>query len=280
MDIRQIVKKKYKVNTLFSLDNTKASKSSEFGYLNGIQYLLHANTGAEYGIKNMCAFASKGCSEMCFGGARRQAFNNVWEAKKNRSLLLQNDKELYLAFFVDEVIRLKAKAIRDGKKLALRLNGTSDKDFEKMGLYHIFPDVQFCEYTKNPIQVKKYLKGELPKNLHLTLSRSEKNHEFCMECLRDGGINVAIPFAGDRPDNWMGFPTLDGDKHDLRFLDENGGHVVALSFKNWDKHIEKGLNTGFLLKGVLKAPKKVSEKTSANIHGEVGIDQESPVEVA
>ena len=272
MDIRKIVKQKYGVNTLFSLTNTKASKSSKFGYLTGIQYLVHANTGQEHGIKNMCAFASKGCSEMCFGGAKRHAMKYVKQAKINRSLFLQNDKDLYLALFVDEVIRLKAKAKRDGKILTLRLNGTSDKDFFKMGLYNIFPDIQFCEYTKNPIIVKKYLNDELPRNVHLTLSRSEKNHNFCMECLKDGGINVAIPFAGERPKEWMGYKVIDGDESDLRFLDEGGGNVVGLAFKNWDKHIAAGLRSGFILKG--------ENLTEKQMQGEVKISSENDLEVA
>ncbi len=247
MDIRKVVKQKYGVNKLFSVTNAKAIKSQNYGYLNGIQYLLHANTGQEYGVKNMCAFATKGCSDMCFGNVKRHAIGNVHNAKKNRSLLLQNDKDLYLAFFVDEVLRLKRKAERENKKLVLRLNGTSDKDFTKMGLYNIFPDIQFCEYTKNPILVKKYLRDELPSNLHMTLSRSEVNHNFCMECLKDGGINVAIPFAGDRPESWMGFPVLDGDKHDLRFLDEGGGYIVGLSFKNFKKNLNRGVRSGFII---------------------------------
>lgn len=246
MNFRKIVKQKYGVNHLIS-DSTKASKGLKYGYLNGIQYLLHANTGLEDGIKNMCSFATKGCSDMCFGNAKRQAMSNTWNAKKNRSLLLQNDKELYLAFFVDEVLKWKRKAERKNLKLALRLNGTSDKDFVKMGLYHIFPDVQFCEYTKNPILAKKYINDELPSNLHMTFSRSEKNHNFCMELLKDGVMNVAIPFSSAYPDNWMGFPTIDGDKHDLRFLDPNGGHVVALAFKNWPKLLKKGVDSGFIV---------------------------------
>lgn len=278
MDIRKVVKQKYKVNELFCLTSTKASKAIKYDHLNGIQYLLHANTGLNDGIKNMCAFASKGCSSMCFGGVKRQAMDSVWEAKKNRSLLLQNDKDLYLQFYVDQVIKLKNKSIRENKKLVLRLNGTSDKDFVKMGLYNIFPDIQFCEYTKNPILVKKYLNDELPSNLHLTLSRSEINHKFCIECLESGLINVAIPFAGDKPKEWMGFPVIDGDEHDLRYLDPSDlGYVVALEFKRWNKDIAAGLESGFLLEGdnlqdIMEKAKRRSRKRSKGMSGEVKVD--------
>ena len=31
-----------------------------------------------------------------------------------------------------------------------------------------------------------------------------------------------------KPDTWGGYPVVDGDETDLRFLDPKGGHIVAL----------------------------------------------------
>lgn len=232
---------------LFSLDNKKASKSVKFGYLNGIQYFMHHTSAMAEGVKNMCPWASKECSAWCFGGVKRLSMPNVVNARTNRSLLFLNDKEAYIELLKTEVAYLQKKAKNKGLKLALRLNGTSDKDFHKLGIYEMFPDVQFCEYTKNPGMVRKYVNGELPDNLHITLSRSEDNHEFCLEMLATGKINVAVPFFGDKPDSFYGFPVISGDDHDLRFLDPKGGHIIALKFKGWENRIQASMDRGFIV---------------------------------
>jgi hypothetical protein len=48
-----------------------------------------------------------------------------------------------------------------------------------------------------------------------------------------------VVFAGKIPDSWEGFPTLDGDKNDLRFLDQKNS-VVALKAKGKAKKDASG----------------------------------------
>jgi hypothetical protein len=247
MSILQQVKDSYQVHSLFTVHSLKAIKGIEYGYLNGIQYLPQHLFAFSYGIPNMCAFATKGCSAMCFGNVKRFSMHYVNRARINRAKLFHANRDLYIEFFKWEVQRLIKKAKKDKLKLALRLNGTSDKNFNKIGLYSMFPAIQFCEYTKSPILVKQYLNGELPDNLHITFSRSEKNEDFCIECLNTGKINVAIPFLGPLPETWKGFPVIDGDTHDLRFLDPKGGHVVGLSFKGWKKQFQEAIDSGFII---------------------------------
>lgn len=237
----------YGVSYLFSLSSIKASKSLKFGYLNGIQYLSHHNTEQDNGVKNMCPYASPECSAWCFGGVKRLSMKNTKTARLVRSLLLQNEKEKYLEFLHNEIQYLVRKAKRDGKILALRMNGTSDKDFNRMGVYAKYPDVQFCEYTKNVGMIRKYVNGELPPNLHLTLSRSELNHDFCVEMLKTGKVNVAIPFYGDHPETYETFPVVTGDDHDLRFLDPKGGYVIALKFKGYESRLKASKEKGFIV---------------------------------
>jgi len=69
---------------------------------------------------------------------------------------------------------------------------------------------------------------ELPKNYHLTFSRSEINHAKSIELLQRG-FNVAMVF--DRlPANYEGFEVINGDKDDLRFLDPKNV-IVGLTYK-------------------------------------------------
>lgn len=86
--------------------------------------------------------------------------------------------------------------------------------------------MQFVDYTKNHLRFRR----PLPANYHLTFSRSEINEPIALDMLAQG-VNVAIPFHGTMPQTWHGYPVVDGDDHDLRFLDPQGGYVVGLSPK-------------------------------------------------
>ena len=92
--------------------------------------------------------------------------------------------------------------------------------------------MQFYDYTKHP---KPWLRT-LP-NYHLTFSHSGHNFEDCLEALQHG-INVAVVFTTRRgealPETWNGFPVIDGDLHDCRFLDPTGV-VVGLRAKGMAK---------------------------------------------
>jgi hypothetical protein len=85
------------------------------------------------------------------------------------------------------------------------------------------------DYTKSVKRALEHARGQLPSNYHLTFSRSETNEAQCLEVLAAGG-NVAVVFAGSFPVEYLGFPVINGDAHDLRHLDPRGC-VVALSPK-------------------------------------------------
>jgi hypothetical protein len=93
------------------------------------------------------------------------------------------------------------------------------------------PAVPIARVPNSPIASSNHAVGDCsPKNL--TLSRSEVNESECVDALSHG-VNVAVVFAGQRPTQWHGFDTIDGDAHDLRHLDPKGprGVVMALSPK-------------------------------------------------
>jgi len=82
-------------------------------------------------------------------------------------------------------------------------------------------------------------------NYHLTFSMAESNDDDCVDALVEG-YNVAVVMAlgksDAKPVSWFGYPVVNGDENDLRFLDPDGGHIVAL----FAKGDAKGDTSGFV----------------------------------
>jgi hypothetical protein len=213
----------------------KAVKALDYGYRNAIHYLIPAG---QFGLPNLCPKASAGCKALCLGLYSGQAgllkaghaLNGVRRSRIAKTREFMINRQAYLAVIVAQIERQKRLAARDGMKLCVRLNGSTDIAWEGIrlpcgrNLFERFPDVAFVDYTK----IMSRFARKLPSNYHLTFSRAENNETECLELLARG-INVAVVFA-DKPATWRGFECIDGDEHDLRNLDKKGV-VVALSTK-------------------------------------------------
>jgi hypothetical protein len=221
----------------FSVDSPKAIKANSFGWLNAINYMAPAAT-AGYG--DFCPDATDGCRAICLGEHSGQAAmrkdgedNAVTLSRKNKIAYFMRDRQAFLSEASYHISKLKDQALANDLKLAVRLNGSTDiawegiRDSEGKTLFDHFPTIQFLDYTKNPRRFKR----KLPDNYHLTFSRSETNEAQCKELLEQGH-NVAVIFAHGLPirRKLWGYRIIDGDKHDLRFLDPKGV-IVGLSPK-------------------------------------------------
>jgi hypothetical protein len=148
-----------------------------------------------------------------------------------------------LVWSIQKVIR---QAQRQNLKPCIRLNGTSDISFEDIivqdgkNIFELFPAIQFYDYTPNHTRVKA-LTGHWS-NYHLTFSRKESraNHAQA-EKLLTMGVNVAAVYL-DAAKAVEKLGAVDGDLHDLRFLDPKG-KIVALKAKG-DAKKDK---TGFVI---------------------------------
>jgi hypothetical protein len=143
---------------------------------------------------------------------------------------MMRDRPQFLKEMTVGIRRARATAKRQKLKLCVRLNGATDIAWERLApaIFADNADLQFVDYTKSVKRALEYARGQLPPNYHLTFSRSETNEADCLEVLRAGG-NVAVVFAA-LPMEYLGFPVIDGDAHDLRHLDPRGC-VVGLSPK-------------------------------------------------
>jgi len=214
---------------LLTLANPKMQKSIQYGFLTAI---LHLAPYKKSGV-NLCPKASNGCIYLCLDEAGRGVFDSVQQARLRRSkLFLENPTEFYSLLYAD-IRKLEKQASRQGLKLAIRLNGTSDIPKLALQVAKDFPHIQFYDYTK----IFATLLKPLPANYHLTFSRSESNTAECLRAL-ELGFNVAVVF-NTLPKSCLFREVIDGDDSDLRFLDRQGV-IVGLKAKGKAKKDTSG----------------------------------------
>ena len=220
------------------ITNAKTAKNSLDTY---ILYLAPHKQNSK-GV-NLCPKAA-GCAAACLYSAGRGKFSNVQNARINKSNYFVEDKERFILQLAGELIKINNKAKKQGKQIAIRLNGTSDLDFiyllKKYAQLDPFSLEQliYYDYTKIAGKVKKYL--DEPRYV-LTFSRDETNADQVAELLKLGA-NVSAVFNGPAPFTYCGAPVVDGDKSDLVML-YNKGAVLALKAKG-DAKKDK---TGFVI---------------------------------
>lgn len=182
-----------------------------------ILYLAPANQLEGF---NLCPFASEGCKSSCLYTAGRGAFNNVQQARLNKTKFWAYDRSNFYIQLVNEILKLSSIAVKQDKTIAIRLNGTSDIDHIDLAKRYTGIDLLtlsnlvFYDYTKNYNHIKKYLNT----NYKLTFSRSEINEAKVLDVLNMGG-NVAVVFKDKLPEEWNGFRVINGDETDLRYFD-------------------------------------------------------------
>ena len=234
-------------NRIFSLDNPKAIKAREFGYLNAIQYMAPARLA---GVGNLCGNESKGCVQLCLGEHSGAAvyYPSVIQSRIEKARRFMKSRAEYMQDIIKAIEAAKRVADKAGLKLCVRLNGSTDlaweglKDKDGLTIIERFGDVQFTDYTKSVKRALAHANGKFPRNYALCFSRSENNESQCIEVLKAGGTVSAV--FEHKPELWLGFPVLDGDSHDLRHLDPPG-FVVALSPKG---HKAKKDRSGFVIR--------------------------------
>ncbi len=211
--------------------NAKTAKNSKFGkYLSYILYLSPSRSSGT----NVCPMASKGCIAACLNTAGRGAFNSVQAARMRKTKLLVHNRDEFMNQLHSDLCKVVRKAAKLKLKAVVRLNGTSDLDW--FPIIQQYPEIQFYDYTKVLVR----LKTKQLKNYHLTFSRSEVNEKACYEALARG-FNVAVVFKAPAK-VYAERETIDGDQHDLRFLDKSSstGLIVALKAKGKARKDQSG----------------------------------------
>ncbi len=215
---------------LLNFKNAKTVKGEKHNVKTGIIYFAPNTIASNV---NLCPSATAGCIAACLYTAGRGGFNSIQRQRIAKTKAYLADKAGFIAQLEKEIASREKSSKKNGFQLAVRFNGTSDLSVEHWGIMEKFPDVQFYDYTKQLPRMVKFLTGKMPANYHLTFSLSESNKEMALHVLANGG-NVAAVFRkgikGSFPETHWGYPVVDGDADDLRFLDPKGV-VVGLRQK-------------------------------------------------
>jgi len=219
------------IGSLFSAPtaNPKLEKSLRLRVMSAPLHLApHTLSGF-----NVCPKSTAGCRALCLHTAGNPAYMLKKEkARLARTKALFGDYDNFMLTLVYEILALQKKARKAGFKLALRLNATSDIRFERnrftdlngkhyANIMERFSFVQFYDYTKI------FNRKNIPGNYHLTFSLAENNENDAAQWLEEKRGNVAAVFSTARSKalpatftlSGFTFPVIDGDLHDLRYID-------------------------------------------------------------
>ena len=228
-------------------NDAKTKKGEKLGVDTGILYLAPATNATPKG-ETLCDNATKAkCLKACLFTAGRGRMSSVEMSRLYKTLwLLQGPFSFNNALEV-EINANATKSERNGRQFAVRLNGTSDVNWSPLAKR--CPHVQFYDYTKNVERL-----GHTPSNYHLTASYSAANSDYRLDVLDAvlKGYNAAVVFRDRKTAEYAmqhgfaGFRVLDGDEHDVRFLDDRAtapgehGYIVALYAKGPAKKDSSG----------------------------------------
>ena len=247
---------------LLNIDaNAKTVKGQKKGYMTAILYLAPYKLSG-YQVCPMAELA--GCVGDCLntagrgGMARADAdtvevdglvvkLNAVQNARIARTRFFFEDRISFMYQLVREIEAAYVLAAKKGLELVVRLNGTSDIRWEDvevpgykgMNLFEKFDKIFFYDYTKIPNRAVKHIE-----NYHLTFSVSARKEFYKIwdkaQQFYGKGMNYAVVFKGKKlPEGYQGYPVINGDESDLRFLDRKGV-VVGLIAKGRAKKSTSG----------------------------------------
>jgi len=238
--------------------NAKTIKGDGSEYLTAILYMTPYKIMVDGKSFNSCAMAKQAsCIDACLYTAGRGAFNNVQTARQRKAEWFYKDRDSFMHQLYQDIQKFSNYCKKRGIQPCVRLNGTTDIRWELINLgqfvhfadymgniFQEFPDVQFYDYTKIANRKCK----DIP-NYHLTWSYSNANPEYAklLDKALEQGMNAAVVFRSNFIKvvpkcwhKWKGYPVIDGDQDDLRFLDPKGGHIVALYAKGAAKKDQSG----------------------------------------
>lgn len=232
------------VSTSHKLDLSEQAGTLTFGL-----YLAPWNMSG----RNVCA-GGRYCHKYCLNGsgqnkidelARGREMSKINLSRIKKTRLFYENRPLFMNILIHEIRRAQNRARALNMPFSVRLNCTSDLSPELfidpvtgLNILQLFNDVQFYDYTKVPNRLN--LLGKY-NNYDLTFSYDGHNWKTAENFLKAGG-RVAVVFYKQNilPVSFAGFPVVDGNNYDMRYLDPAGAvvglfyHAVGNNYKTVD----------------------------------------------
>jgi hypothetical protein len=235
--------------------SAKIMHSQEFSHQ--YTYVIYLSP-ADLSGYNVCSHSTPECRLGCLntsGRAGIEIFSNtskIADSRLKKTKLFHENQEFFMNWLIAEIKMYQKKAKKDGYFFSVRLNATSDLDWQKVylngnNIFQIFPEVSFYDYTKNH---NKFLNNK-PENYHLTYSYTGRNTGLC-KLLVEQGFNIAVVFnvkkESELPKYFMNHVVINGDLTDYR-IDDAKGIIVGLKWKRIANRIaeKKVLNSCFVV---------------------------------
>ena len=195
--------------------NPKTNKSNKQSdkYLTFILHLRPVNT-------KICPFQNVAkCKAACLNTAGLGGvYPSIQKARQRKTDLFLNDRNEFMRQLFADIVKIEKHCIKKGKTPAIRLNGTSDIQYELIkvngsNVFDTFPNITFYDYTKIPNRKVSNIK-----NYSLTWSYSEANKKYS-DYFNTVPNNIAVVFRDKLPKTFNTKEVINGDLTDLRFLD-------------------------------------------------------------
>ena len=250
--------------TLLS-ESRKGDPAEDLGYKNVFFYGAPAGEAFAPDSRRTACPWSGACEAVCLitnsGQIRLPASRR---AGVQRMALLYGNPGLFFDIMADELERLINKSAHKGLKVAFRGDGGTDLKITRR-LLRAHPELaeeptlEIYDYTKDARGCIQALQSGHGRELAAlgyatTYSVSEASTLSDIETILDLGGSVTIVTdrrKGDAlPPTWRGYPTVDGDAHDLVHLDPPGTvRVLAMKYSGKGGHargVELGAEGGFI----------------------------------
>jgi hypothetical protein len=192
---------------------TKKSNKQSDKYSTFILYLRPVN-------QKICPFQVVAkCKNACLNTAGLGGvYPSIQKARQRKTDLFLNDRDEFMRLLFADLVKIEKHCIKKGKTPAIRLNGTSDIQYELIlvngkNVFDTFPGCTFYDYTKIPNRKISNIK-----NYSLTWSYSEANKKYS-NYFQAVPNNIAVVFRDKFPETFKGKKVINGDLTDLRFID-------------------------------------------------------------
>ena len=215
----------------FREGNPKTDKNKKIKGLENYRILRLNLAPADLSGYNVCPMASVGCKSACL----HTAGNPIYQKQKdigriNRTRFYIQARVEFLKQLIREIKNHELYCNKNKLIPVVRLNTTSDISWEIHNIFELFPNIQFYDYTKIYKRAIKFVIGDYSKNYHLTYSLNEDNKDLAFNILKMGG-NISAVYRNNLEDlNKFGYNVVNGDNHDLRYLDKRKS-IVGLKAK-------------------------------------------------